>query len=44
LVKNDITTRDVTVKIQQMAVHRNYKITANTVKDEEECRCTITLG
>jgi hypothetical protein len=36
LAENDIITRGVTVKIQQVAVHRNYENPSNDAKDEDE--------
>ena len=36
LAKNDIIIRDITDKIQQMALCSNYEITANVAKCEEE--------
>jgi len=36
LAKNDIIIRDITDKIQQMALCSNYEITANMAKGEEE--------
>jgi hypothetical protein len=32
LVENDINIREATHKIQQLAVHGNYKFTANVAK------------
>jgi hypothetical protein len=36
LAENDIITRGVTVKIQQVAVYRNYKNLSNDAKGEDE--------
>ena len=36
LVENDIITRGVTVKIQQVAVRRNYENPSNDAKGEDE--------
>jgi hypothetical protein len=36
LAENDIITRGVTVKIQQVAVRRNYGIPTNDAKGEDE--------
>jgi hypothetical protein len=36
LTENDIITRRVTVKIQQVAVRRNYENPSNDVKGEDE--------
>jgi hypothetical protein len=36
LAENDIITRSVTVKIQQVAVHRNYEKPSNDAKGEDE--------
>jgi hypothetical protein len=36
LAENDIITRGVTVKIQQVAVHGNYKNPSNDAKGEDE--------
>jgi hypothetical protein len=36
LAENDIITRGVTVKIKQVAVHRNYENPSNDVKGEDE--------
>jgi hypothetical protein len=42
LANNDVITRDVIEKYQQMAVLRNYKIIANTAKGEEEGSHIVT--
>jgi hypothetical protein len=36
LAENDIITRDVTVKIQQVAMRRNYENLSNAAKGEDE--------
>ena len=36
LAENDIITRGVTVKIQQVAVHENYENPSNDAKGEDE--------
>jgi hypothetical protein len=36
LAENDIITRGVTVKIQQVTVHRNYENPSNDAKGEDE--------
>jgi hypothetical protein len=36
LAENDIITRGVTVKIQQVAVHGNYENPTNDAKGEDE--------
>ena len=36
LAENDIITRGVTVKIQQVAVRENYEIPTNDAKGEDE--------
>jgi hypothetical protein len=36
LAENDIITRGVTVKIQQVAVRRNYENLSNDAKGEDE--------
>ena len=36
LVENDIITRGITVKIQQVAVHGNYENPTNNAKGEDE--------
>jgi hypothetical protein len=36
LAENDIITRGVTVKLQQVAVHRNYENPSNDTKGEDE--------
>ena len=36
LSDNDIIIKDVTDKIQQMAVNENFEIIANTAKGEED--------
>jgi hypothetical protein len=36
LAENDIITRGVTVKIQQVAVRRNYENQTNDAKGEDE--------
>jgi hypothetical protein len=36
LVENDIITKGVTVKIQQVAVRVNYENTSNVAKGEDE--------
>ena len=36
LAENDIITRGITVKIQQVAVHRNYENQTNDAKGEDE--------
>jgi hypothetical protein len=36
LAENNIITRDVTVKIQQVAVCRNYENPSNDAKGEDE--------
>jgi hypothetical protein len=36
LAENNIITRGVTVKIQQLAVHRNYENPTNDDKGEDE--------
>jgi hypothetical protein len=36
LAENDIITRSVTVKIQQVAVRRNYENPSSDAKDEDE--------
>jgi hypothetical protein len=36
LAENDIITRGVTVKIQQVAVHGNYENPSNDAKGEDE--------
>jgi hypothetical protein len=38
LAENDIITRGITVKIQQVAVRRNYKNQTNDAKGEEMSR------
>ena len=36
LAENDIITRGITVKIQQVAVRRNYENPSNDAKGEDE--------
>ena len=36
LAENDIITRGIAVKIQQVAVRRNYENPTNDAKDEDE--------
>jgi hypothetical protein len=36
LAENDIITRDITVKIQQVAVHGNYENLTSDAKGEDE--------
>jgi hypothetical protein len=40
----DIIIREITDKIQQMALRWNYKTTANKTKGEEDSRQFVTLS
>ena len=44
LAENDIIIREVTDKIQHMALRGNYKTTAKKTKGEEDSRQFVTLS